>query len=114
MARVTCQECEKRFEPAAVQQKLVDEARAKGMHLIMLQCPNCGMSAAYDPTTGQPAADDDAPGLRCPVSGCAGIVSHVEDLEDKRPFWGCGECGSIWYDERKLQAEPFVRGSTVS
>ena len=33
-------------------------------------------------------------------------MSYVERLPDEqRGFWGCGECGSIWYDESNLYAE---------
>jgi hypothetical protein len=73
------------------------------MHFIMLECPNCGLSSGYDPIAGG-EPEEEEPGLCCPVSGCTGTVSYVEDLEE-RPFWGCGECGSIWYEEKNLQAE---------
>ncbi len=41
---------------------------------------------------------------RCPVSCCAGFVSLVDD-EDDDSFWGCGECGAIWYEKQKLMDE---------
>lgn len=42
---------------------------------------------------------------RCPVSACAGWVSLVADDEEEGPFWGCGECGSIWRERVNLLAE---------
>ena len=41
---------------------------------------------------------------RCPVSRCSGWVVLVADPEE-RSFWGCGECGSVWYNRSKLFEE---------
>lgn len=40
---------------------------------------------------------------RCPVSHCAGWVDLIEDKTSS--FFGCGECGSMWYDEKNFQKE---------
>lgn len=40
---------------------------------------------------------------RCPVSHCTGWVVCVEDEE--APFWGCGECGSVWFQKANLLRE---------
>jgi hypothetical protein len=42
--------------------------------------------------------------LRCPVSHCTGWVSQVTS-SDEPAFWGCGECGAIWYREESLGQE---------
>ena len=42
---------------------------------------------------------------RCPVSACAGYVSFNEESEEDDEFWGCGECGSIWFDKENLLSE---------
>ena len=41
---------------------------------------------------------------RCPVSRCSGWVVLVAEPEE-RSFWGCGECGSVWYNRSKLFEE---------
>ena len=38
--------------------------------------------------------------LRCPEIGCTGWISEVDDGDEH--FWGCGECGNIWYDRAEL------------
>ncbi|KRD08140.1 hypothetical protein ASE21_15710 [Flavobacterium sp. Root901] len=40
---------------------------------------------------------------RCPVSHCIGWVDLIDD--DNSSFFGCGECGSIWYEEKNFQKE---------
>ncbi|WP_276378603.1 hypothetical protein [Flavobacterium sp. H4147] len=40
---------------------------------------------------------------RCPVSHCAGWVDLIEDKTSS--FFGCGECGSMWHDEKNFQKE---------
>jgi hypothetical protein len=32
-------------------------------------------------------------------------VDYVDREEDEGPFWGCGECGSIWYKKANLFKE---------
>lgn len=38
--------------------------------------------------------------LRCPEVCCTGWVSEVDDGDEH--FWGCGECGNVWYDRGEL------------
>jgi Zn-finger nucleic acid-binding protein len=48
--------------------------------------------------------------LRCPEEACTGWVSEVDDGDEH--FWGCGECGNVWYERAELDeaiAEIIVR-----
>ena len=45
------------------------------------------------------------PTYRCPAAGCVGWVDSVDSDEEGGSFWGCGECGSIWYKKAKLLKE---------
>ena len=38
--------------------------------------------------------------FRCPEEGCTGWVSEVDDGDEH--FWGCGECGNVWYEREEL------------
>ncbi len=38
--------------------------------------------------------------LRCPEQACTGWISWVEDPDGA--FWGCGECGTVWYQQSEL------------
>lgn len=38
--------------------------------------------------------------IRCPIKTCSGIVVEIED--DDSTFFGCGECGNVWYDNKSL------------
>jgi|GEM_PF-1789575 len=41
----------------------------------------------------------DGDGLRCPSKACYGRIAFVE--EDPS-FWGCGECGNVWFELEEL------------
>ncbi|GAB4142385.1 MAG: hypothetical protein Tsb009_12660 [Planctomycetaceae bacterium] len=40
--------------------------------------------------------------LRCPTPVCIGWVTYIED--DDGNFWGCGECGEVWFSRKDLNA----------
>lgn len=97
--------CGAEFTPTREQMAFIKRAKSKGMTLIMLECPNCPSHVAYNPQTGKPPRAHREAVYRCPVSHCTGNVSHVDHDDDEEPFWGCGECGSIWYDKDNLLKE---------
>lgn len=39
--------------------------------------------------------------LRCPVVACIGWICEVEQEPDPK-FWGCGECGTAWFQWEAL------------
>jgi hypothetical protein len=39
--------------------------------------------------------------LRCPEVSCTGWVSEVRDGDQH--FWGCGECGTTWFERDELE-----------
>ena len=109
---VVCGKCQGEFQASSDQQLLIEKARSKGQKLVALQCPLCSRITSFDPSLeasppipeGAVTQDNEIP-YRCPVSGCVGWVSFVPSSGEERSFWGCGECGSIWYEEKNLQME---------
>ncbi len=98
-----CQVCDETFELDAQQQKFVAHLVTKGQRFIMIECPSCGSSTQYVKAAEFTEASNQPANYRCPITQCVGWVDLVED--QPRSFWGCGECGSIWYDEKNLQKE---------
>ncbi|MDQ0737607.1 hypothetical protein [Pseudomonas sp. W4I3] len=98
-----CQVCHKTFGLDAQQLKLVEPMVAKGQRFIMIECPKCGSSTQYVKAEDPVATSHPAQNYRCPVTQCVGWVDLID--EKARPFWGCGECGSVWYEEKNLQKE---------
>ncbi|WP_339472169.1 hypothetical protein [Pseudomonas sp. EL_65y_Pfl1_R83] len=98
-----CQVCKTIFELDAQQQKFVASLIAKGQRFIMVECPSCGSSTQY--IKAEEAVEDSrqVANYRCPITQCTGWVDLID--EKTRPFWGCGECGSLWYEEKNLQKE---------
>ena len=97
-----CPRCQGTFSPAGQQAELVARAETKGMSFIALRCPLCSVTSGHDLQKAPVSTPVPEQPLRCPVSGCAGLVSFVADAKS---FWGCGECGAVWYDESKLHSE---------
>jgi len=100
--KVPCTNCGKDFTPTSEQMKFIKESKAKGMELTIFECSHCHRSTFYNPQTGKAPVKKEVV-YRCPVSRCTGDVSFVKD--DESPFWGCGECGSIWYQKDNLLKE---------
>ncbi|WP_124365009.1 hypothetical protein [Pseudomonas sp. R3-52-08] len=98
-----CQVCNETFELDAQQQKFVAPLVAKGQNFIMIECPSCGSSTQFVKAAESADGSVEPANYRCPISQCAGWVDLVE--EPPRSFWGCGACGSIWYEEKNLQKE---------
>ncbi|WP_348749476.1 hypothetical protein [Pseudomonas rhodesiae] len=98
-----CQICDKIFALDAQQHKLIAPMIAKGQRFIMIECPCCGSSTQYVKAEEFLPPQTDVQNYRCPVTQCAGWVDFID--EPTRPFWGCGECGSVWYEEKNLQKE---------
>lgn len=98
-----CQVCAKTFELDAKQQKFVAPMVAKGQGFIMIECPCCGSSTQYVKADESVEDHPQVHNYRCPITQCAGWVDLVD--EKNPPFWGCGECGSVWYEEKNLQEE---------
>jgi len=88
---LTCNICKRAYAPIAEQNAFMHASRGKGMKFVMLKCPHCGSHSSVSIAEETP---EPKPTYRCPVAGCAGWVSQVED--ERMGFWGCGECGAIW------------------
>ncbi|MFB3302429.1 MULTISPECIES: hypothetical protein [unclassified Pseudomonas] len=98
-----CQLCKETFELDAKQKQFIAPLVAKGQRFIMIECPSCGSSTQYVKAEQPLVTALRAANYRCPISQCAGWVDLTD--EQSPPFWGCGECGSVWYEEKNLQKE---------
>lgn len=100
---VSCPKCKLRFAlPFAKSLEMAE--LIEGTMTVDVECPECDFIIACIPreVLAQQATDrSEEEAYRCPVSRCAGYVVYV-DGEDEDPFWGCGECGSIWYNQQTL------------
>jgi len=67
----------------------------------MIECPCCGAPTQYVAMVAVAKPHDHEAPYRCPLSRCAGWVDWID--ADPPPFWGCGECGSVWHEERDFQ-----------
>ncbi|MWP61704.1 hypothetical protein [Gilliamella sp. Pas-s25] len=97
-----CDNCNKAFIASEEQDRFILVSREKNMKFIMIQCPYCSMSYAFNPMQLTNLDNKKIPvvnGLRCPKEICTGIVSYIEDIP---PFFGCGECGNVWLKKENL------------
>jgi transcription elongation factor Elf1 len=106
---VTCNRCGGEFQPLESDQAdLVRRCAAADFKEQGIKCPLCKHYTMVDPVAvvaGRDGTISATPTYRCPVSQCAGWVSYVNKKGKDKPFWGCGECGSIWYDQARLLGE---------
>lgn len=99
---ITCDQCKKIFTASEEQNSFILNSKRKGMKFIMLECPCCYAGFSLNPQTMEiPPATVKMPedGLRCPCSSCYGLISYVDN---QAPFWGCGECGTVWFSKADL------------
>ncbi|PIT13117.1 hypothetical protein [Snodgrassella alvi] len=100
-----CDNCKKEFITSEEQDRFILASRKKSMKFIMIKCPHCSMSYAFNPMHLNNPENKKTPvvnGLRCPKETCAGIVSYIEDTP---PFFGCGECGNVWFKKEDLYGD---------
>ena len=51
-------------------------------------------------------SSDEGDAYRCPVSGCVGSVSWLEEEDpEETSHWFCDVCGSSWYEKKNLLKE---------
>lgn len=98
--QATCDFCKREYTLSDTDVTRVENGKAKGLHAIFVKCTQCTMTTVVQ-WAEKPVKE--TPPLRCPVSACDGHVVHVTN--DGPAYWGCGHCGSQWYDVAKLQQE---------
>jgi DNA-directed RNA polymerase subunit M/transcription elongation factor TFIIS len=107
---VRCPKCHKVFEANKAQKKLIDNAKSKGQRLVMLACSECFKDIPINPEdllSFESQKDKPVQGIKyqgetCPICK-EDIISYVDDGDEK--FWGCGECGNVWFKEKDLEKE---------
>lgn len=100
-----CDNCKKEFITSEEQDRFILASRKKSMKFIMINCPYCSMSYAFNPMHLNKPENKKTlvmNGLRCPKETCTGIVSYIEDTP---PFFGCGECGNVWFKKEDLYSD---------
>jgi hypothetical protein len=106
---VVCEECGGTFKPLeASQADLVRRCAKAKYKKLGIECPLCEEYTQINPVAvvaGKDGTVRSTPTYRCPVSACAGWVDFIDTDEDDGPYWGCGECGSIWYKQANLLKE---------
>lgn len=94
---IECPSCRNSFSPNENQKKFIQESIEKKMSFIMIECGVCHHTIPLNPlnlsTEFTPAEDQ----LRCPVIGCYGYISLIEDNK-----FACGECGNVWESKNDL------------
>ena len=92
---IQCPKCLKLFKPNKQEEKRILGAVERKQNLIMTDCTLCYKSVpinSYNLTDTIELRNE--PVINCPI--CKdGIVSYINDGKEK--FWGCGECGNVWY-----------------
>ncbi|KAB1231262.1 hypothetical protein [Chryseobacterium viscerum] len=104
---IRCPSCHEIFKADPDQELFIGGAIQRGQRLIMTDCPQCYKHIPINPAdllSMEAQKDGDKKnsqldGADCPV--CTdGIVSYIDDGNKK--FWGCGECGNVWFSEKDL------------
>ncbi len=106
--KIKCHTCNKLFTPRDFQINHIKESKQKGCRIISLNCSLCKGDIAYDPINEKSInmyAKEEELVYRCPIARCTGWVSYASEESDEKSFWGCGECGSIWYNRENLFGE---------
>ena len=100
--KIKCPKCQKFFEANSQQKTLIDRAIDKNMKLLFVECPECCRNVPINPSdllSTEPQKDEDIEQFECPICH-EGIVCYVSDDDEK--FWGCGECGNVWFSKSEL------------
>lgn len=98
-----CQTCHRTFTLSNQQAILVTDMLKRNLNFIMIECPLCGLATNYKAENETMQKLIQPSPYRCPVSHCSGWVEFID--ENSSGFFGCGECGSMWYEEKNLQKE---------
>jgi ribosomal protein S27AE len=113
--KIKCPNCRNTFNADSQQEQLVNMAIKKKQRLLFIECPECYKDVPINPNDLLPKEyqkDEDlknhtAENIQCPI--CGGIVSYVDNGDEK--FWGCGECGNIWFSRNVLDEEIALANS---
>lgn len=102
--KMHCASCSRAFEPNRELLGRVEDAKRRGLRMMMASCPVCGRTMPIDlnPSATSKRAEDDR--YRCPIAGCAGLAVKVQ-ASDSSCFWGCGECGNVWHTDEGLYSD---------
>lgn len=107
---VKCPNCQKTFTANVEQEALLDGAINRGQRLVIIECPQCYKDVPIDPAnlmSGEPQKDQDTKtnvkeNIECPICH-EGVIAYVENGDEN--FWGCGECGNVWFSKEALEKE---------
>ena len=97
-----CDQCKKKFTVSLEQERFILLSKEKGIRFIIIKCPLCSKSFDINPTLlgkYHPKEAHTVEEFRCPSKACSGFVSYIDETP---PFWGCGECGNVWFSKSDL------------
>lgn len=103
--KLRCQNCQNEFDLSSEQERLISKSIKNGQTFLVLECPICSKHLALNPQSIEGNIQENTLKeelIFCPVGKCGGWVSHVKENGSGEDFWGCGECGSIWYEKKNL------------
>ena len=108
--KIRCHNCQKVVEVDSKQESLINTAITNEQELVFIECPECYKDIPINSTdllSINPQKDADKKNknietIKCPVCQ-EGIVSYIDDGEEK--FWGCGECGNVWFSQEELNKD---------
>ena len=101
--KVKCDNCRREFMPSDEQSQLIERSKAKDMQFIFIECPRCGIGSAVILKKGQELPNVTPTVVQSPDVQAGFPISQEEKRQ--KPFWGCGECGSIWRKLENLERE---------
>ena len=104
---IRCPSCQDVFEADSQQKKLVNAVLEKNQRLVFVECPKCYKDVPINPKdllSREPQKDESKKDksfeqIKCPICH-EGLVCHVANKDGE--FWGCGECGNVWYSKSEL------------
>ena len=97
--KAICPHCNIEFKFTKEQEEFIKDSKDKEMNFIMIGCSNCNRNFPINPSSLDLNVKTEV-NLRCPISGCCGFISEIIDNDEQ--FYGCGECGAIWYNINNL------------
>jgi hypothetical protein len=97
-----CSLCERKNQLTPKERAEAERDLPKGKDIILATCPVCEAGTVVQLLPPEPKnAKKNEQQYRCPISGCTGYAVYVTNF-DPQPFWGCGECGSVWRQKDEL------------
>jgi rubrerythrin len=105
--KIRCPNCQEIFEADSRQESLINTVVKNNQKLVFIECSVCYKDVPINPNnllSKEPQKDENMKGentemIECPICQ-EGVVGYIDNGDEK--FWGCGECGNVWYSREAL------------